>query len=77
MDNQHPDLLEDIFANHYSEFREILEAPQEQQMAWARSIQDRSLSGRIPSLLANSNFLVVKGDSKTIRLKHGLKHFFQ
>ncbi|MDR8390598.1 peptidoglycan-binding protein [Aliifodinibius sp. S!AR15-10] len=42
MDNQHPGLVEDIFAERCSEFREILDAPQEQQMAWGRSVQDKN-----------------------------------
>lgn len=38
MDNQHLELVENIFVDHCSEFREILDAPQEQQIAWGRSI---------------------------------------
>lgn len=42
MDHQHPDLVGDIFADRCSEFREILKAPKEQQMAWSRSIQNQN-----------------------------------
>jgi len=40
MDNKHPEVFEEIFHDHCSEFREILRAPYEQQMEWGRSIQD-------------------------------------
>lgn len=40
MDNKHPEVFEEIFHDHCSEFREILRAPNEQQMEWGRSIQD-------------------------------------
>jgi len=42
MDHHHPDLVDDIFAERCSEFREILKAPKEQQMVWSRSIQDQN-----------------------------------
>jgi len=44
MDRQHSDLIKNIFAERCSEFREILKAPQEQQMAWSRSIQNQNNS---------------------------------
>ena len=40
MDEQNPEIVEGIFNDHCSEFREILKTPQEQQMEWSRSIQD-------------------------------------
>ncbi|MDZ7718551.1 MAG: peptidoglycan-binding domain-containing protein [Balneolaceae bacterium] len=40
MDEQHPDIMEEIFADYCGELREILKARQEQQMDWARSLQD-------------------------------------
>jgi len=42
MDRQHPDLVKNIFAERCSEFREIIKAPQEQQMVWSRSIQNQN-----------------------------------
>jgi hypothetical protein len=40
MDEENPEIVEEIFADHCSEFREILQSPHEQQMEWGRSIQD-------------------------------------
>lgn len=42
MDDQHPGVLQDIFDERCPEFREILEAPQEHQMDWSRSVQDQN-----------------------------------
>lgn len=40
MDEQNPEVVEEIFNDCCTEFREVLRAPQEQQMEWSRSIQD-------------------------------------
>jgi len=40
MDEQHPAKMEAIFAERYSELREVLNAPQDEQMDWGRSLQD-------------------------------------
>ena len=40
MDEKHPEIIEGIFGEHCGEFREIFNAPKEQQMEWGRSIQD-------------------------------------
>lgn len=42
MDDKHPDLVDEIFAERRSEFRVILDAPQEQQITWGRSVQDQN-----------------------------------
>jgi hypothetical protein len=40
MDRRHPDLLKEIFDKHYPVLRAMLKAGREEQLAWARSIQD-------------------------------------
>lgn len=40
MDRTHPKILREIFHEHYPVLREMLRAEQEEQLAWARSIQD-------------------------------------
>jgi hypothetical protein len=40
MNQQHPDVLKEIFHEEYEEFLSVLNADYEEQMAWARSIQN-------------------------------------
>jgi hypothetical protein len=40
MDRAHPEILEEIFDDHYPVLRSMLKAEREEQLAWARSIQD-------------------------------------
>ncbi len=40
MDRTHPEIPEEIFADGYPELEAMLEAPLEEQLAWARSVQD-------------------------------------
>lgn len=41
MDKNHPDVLQEIFDNHYSEFQALLKETKEEQVRWAKSIQDK------------------------------------
>jgi hypothetical protein len=40
MAEQHQGILQEIFGEHYSEFQAVLHSHQEEQLDWARSIQD-------------------------------------
>jgi hypothetical protein len=40
MDRAHPEILREIFAEHYPVLRAMLRAEREEQLTWARSIQD-------------------------------------
>jgi hypothetical protein len=40
MDNAHPEILQQIFGDQYAELQAMLRASHDDQMAWARSIQD-------------------------------------
>lgn len=40
MGRRHPEVMEDVFGEYYPELQSVLEAPQREQLAWARSIQD-------------------------------------
>lgn len=40
MDRSHAPILREIFADHYPELRSMLDSDRDEQVAWARSIQD-------------------------------------
>ena len=40
MDRAHPDVVDAIFQNHAAEFRAVLTESRDEQLSWARSIQD-------------------------------------
>ena len=44
MDEQHPEVMEEVFADHYSELKAVLDTSWEEQMNWARAVQDRNRS---------------------------------
>lgn len=44
MDEQHPQVLQNIFADHSAEFQSVLDSTKEEQMQWGRSIQDANRS---------------------------------
>lgn len=40
MEERHPEVMQDVFQEHHSVLEAVLAAPHEEQMEWARSIQD-------------------------------------
>jgi len=42
LNDQSPEIVEEVFADHCPEFLEILDAPKEEQMIWGRSVQDQN-----------------------------------
>lgn len=40
MDQQHPDVMQEVFDEHHPELQAVLEASRDEQLEWARSIQD-------------------------------------
>ena len=40
VDRLHPDVLRDVFHEQYPVLRAILGSPRDEQLAWARSVQD-------------------------------------
>jgi hypothetical protein len=40
MDRSHPEVMEEVFGEHRDELRTVLQASHEEQLQWARSVQD-------------------------------------